>query len=240
LVVILSDAEAGFEVVVVVGVVVVVVVVVGVGVGVGVGVVLLLLIVGEWRCPCCCEPLPVVPVLMVLDVTAAVTVAVDDWLEDVWLIFNSANADAICKHSVGVNSIACLGDSIAPRKGWDLTVNRVNGVCVPAVDRGVVGVVVGMVEDGVMTGEVASVVVLVELVAVVPLLLVPALELFLPINVLPVLLLTTAPTPPPLGEFVLPVPIGELLLLRRVLLVLYPLLALILLLLPVHVLARWL
>jgi hypothetical protein len=43
------------------------------------------------------------------------------------IILRSANAEATCKHKVGVNSIACFGDNIAPQKGCTFVVNRVIG-----------------------------------------------------------------------------------------------------------------
>ena len=96
-----------------------------------------------------------------------VVVAVDE--EDIIgiTVFKSANAEAICKHTVGVNSIACLGDNIAPKKGCDFVVNRVVVVGVVVVDVVVVAAVDVVVDGsciGVVLSSAEAVVVLVVLV----------------------------------------------------------------------------
>ena len=61
-----------------------------------------------------------------IGVNAVFRVAVvDDTDSDDDVICKSARADAICKHKTGVNSSACLGDKIAPKKGWAFVVSRV-------------------------------------------------------------------------------------------------------------------
>ena len=104
----------------------------------------------------------VVPLPVVVEIPAAVVVVVVPIV-----VFKSANAEAICKHNVGVNSIACLGDNIAPKKGCDFVVNRVVVVGVVVVDVVVVAAVDVVVDGsniGVVLSPVEAVVVLVVLV----------------------------------------------------------------------------
>ena len=56
--------------------------------------------------------------------TTGVEEADDNNDDDDDIIFKSAKADATSKHNVGVNSMACLGDRIAPMNGCDFTVKR--------------------------------------------------------------------------------------------------------------------